>query len=482
MVSEHQAPRARPRLPAGTIEGVLLSTLILGLAWAPAFLGSNRPLAWGVNGIMFPGMVVVYEMSRLALRRSHAIALRHLVVPTTLFIGVLAWILLQMAPGMPPWLAHPIWPLASQALAEPVDGTISVDPGMTALALIRLITDASVFWLALQLCRSARRAHLLLYAIMGIVAAYSALGLYLAAFEASTIPYLDGPAPGLLRSTFINRNSLAAYAGSGVIVALCLWLRSLNGGAGRPTDAGAGSSGRLPGLLGQLHWPEVGAGLLALSALMASGSRGGLIATAVGIVFVLVLSFRPAGKTVIERIWLLILPLLAIAAGASFLGDTIFGRIASTGLTDMSRAAVDEIMIRSIWDKPLTGFGYGTFADVFPLYRDQSISTTGVWDKAHNTYLEVFQGLGLIFGTMLIAALVWLAGFCIIGAFRRRRHRTPLVCAVGAAALLGVHALVDFSLQIQAVSVTFMALLGAGVSQWVSSTVDLSDTGTGCVR
>ncbi|PRH89250.1 hypothetical protein C5L14_01250 [Labrys okinawensis] len=473
LADERPTSPAGARTAAGLIERLLLAALILGLAWVPAWLGSNRMLAWGVNGILFPGLVIAYELSRIVLNRPHQIAARHLLVPIGLFTCVAGWILLQISPWMPPILVHPIWPLASQALGEPVPGTISVVPGASALGLLRLITDASVFWLALQLCRSAPRAHLLLYAIMAIIAAYAGLGLYLAGFEASRIPYLDGPAPGLVRSTFINRNSLAAYAGIGVIIAVTLWLRALRAGAA--STPGAHRPDRFLGLPARFHWAEIGAGLLALGALMASGSRGGVIATAAGLACVLALSFARFDGSVLQRISMLLLPLLALGAAVAFMGDIVFGRIAASGLTDTSRAAVNGIMVRSLWDAPLTGFGYGTFTDIFPVYRDQSISTTGAWDKAHNTYLEALQGLGLAFGTMLIALVAWLLGLCVTGTLRRRRHRAPLVCAIGAGILLGVHALVDFSLQIQAISLTFMALLGAGVSQWASSGVNLSD-------
>ena len=45
------------------------------------------------------------------------------------------------------------------------------------------------------------------------------------------------------------------------------------------------------------------------------------------------------------------------------------------------------------------------------------------WDKAHNTYLETFQGLGLLFGGMLIASVVVLVWDCLKGARTRQRRR-----------------------------------------------------------
>jgi len=47
--------------------------------------------------------------------------------------------------------------------------------------------------------------------------------------------------------------------------------------------------------------------------------------------------------------------------------------------------------------------------------------------------------------------------------------------ATGVAFLVGVHALVDFSLQIQAVTLTFVAILGAGVAQSTNSRQIIGD-------
>jgi hypothetical protein len=47
--------------------------------------------------------------------------------------------------------------------------------------------------------------------------------------------------------------------------------------------------------------------------------------------------------------------------------------------------------------------------------------------------------------------------------------------AASVAFLLAAHALVDFTLQLQAIAITFMALLGAGVAQSESSRLMLGD-------
>jgi O-antigen ligase len=137
--------------------------------------------------------------------------------------------------------------------------------------------------------------------------------------------------------------------------------------------------------------------------------------------------------------------------------------------------AAYAITAGSILNIPLLGYGYGTFADVFPMFRDQSVSTWGKWGQAHNTYLEVFQGLGLLFGTMLMASVVVLALRCVKGAMARQESQEVPCVAASVGFLLGVQALVDFSLQMQAIAITFMAVLGAGVAQSVSSRLKLKD-------
>jgi type IV secretory pathway VirB2 component (pilin) len=86
----------------------------------------------------------------------------------------------------------------------------------------------------------------------------------------------------------------------------------------------------------------------------------------------------------------------------------------------------------------------------------------------------VFQGLGLIFGSMLVASIVLLVLKCCKGAITRQQVTVPCI-ATGVAFLVGIHSMVDFSLQIQAVALTFMAILGAGVAQSVSSQLTVGD-------
>src|SRR5215471_15889351 len=90
-------------LPAeGVImERVLLWTFIAGLAWCPFWFGSNAPLAWGINAVLFPGLVAIYELSLLIRGKRHPVAMKQIEVSAALFAGVVLWILIQNATWTP---------------------------------------------------------------------------------------------------------------------------------------------------------------------------------------------------------------------------------------------------------------------------------------------------------------------------------------------------------------------------------------------
>jgi len=81
----------------------------------------------------------------------------------------------------------------------------------------------------------------------------------------------------------------------------------------------------------------------------------------------------------------------------------------------------------------------------------------------------------MLVGSMLVASIVVLVLRCVKGAMTRQMNETLPCVAVSVAFLLALNALVDFSLQMQAIAITFMALLGAGVAQSASSRLALED-------
>ncbi len=467
------------RLPADSaiVERLLLWALIAGLAWCPFWFGSNELPAWGINAILFPGLVASYELSLLIRGKRHPVAIKQIKLPAALFATVVLWILIQNATWTPHWLHHPIWQMTADALARPIDGSISVDRELTSLALLRLITAASAFWISLQLCCDPSRASLLLWSFAAIVGAYAAYGLFAFALTPDRVLWLENRYTfGFVTSTFINPNSFAAYAGMGFVAICGLILRLYRH---EFVSAGGPIRFRIASFIEftvRKGLAPLGIAFVILVALFSSGSRGGIAATAFGLFVLATLTIRLRKQQSAEQREAIIIVGAMLMAG-TFLafGDVTIGKIAQEGFRDANRIAVYLITMRSILAAPLLGYGYGTFIDVFPMFRDHSVSTWGQWQMAHNTYLEVFQGLGLIFGSMLVASIGLLVWRCVKGAMTRQTNETLPCVAASIAFLLGAHALVDFSLQMQAIAITFMALLGAGVAQSESSRVVLED-------
>jgi hypothetical protein len=453
-----------------TVEWILFWLFVAGLAWVPYWYGSNLLVTWGINAVLFPSLAVIYEISILVRGASHPVAVRTIWPSAVLFIAVVLWILIQNSTSTPVSLHHPIWGMAGDALPTPVKGSISVNRDLTALALLRLLTAASVLWLAIQLCRNESRAIKFMMALVAIGAAYAAYGLIVFASAQSG----DTSSANYVISTFYSRNHYATYAGMGLVTVLGLiahtYQRDLvtDGGSLRFRIA------TFIEITGQRAIALLAGAFLLLVAVILTDSRGGIIATSLGVVVWAVMALGRSERASIERRMIMIL-LCAVLAGVfiSF-GDTFIGKVADVGLADSNRMSVYLIALRSIFDEPLLGYGYGTFPDIFPMYRDRSVDVIGVWNQAHDTYLELLQGLGLVFGFMLVASVLMLVLKCCKGAMVRQQITVPCI-TTAVAFLVGVHALVDFSVQMQAVALTFMGILGAGVAQSGSSLLALAD-------
>jgi hypothetical protein len=358
-----------------------------------------------------------------------------------------------------------------------VAGSISVDRELTAVALLRLLTAASVFWLALQLSGDAMRAHLLVWSVVGISACYAAVGLFALGFMQNGRVFAEYGAIKRVTSTFVNQNNYVTFAGIGLIAVVAAILRIYRrafrqtGGLLRLKIATliktTGSQAAIPLALAAVI----------LAALLLTSSRGGILSTGFGLFVLFILNLGRTRRPSWNEVLLVVFATLLVGVAFIGFGDAFVGRITEQGLHDPGRPAVLMVTLRSILSAPFLGFGYGTFSTAFPMFRDDSIGILMVWDKAHDTYLEVFQGLGLLFGAMLIGCVAVLAWDCLKGARTRQRDATIPAIAASVSFLVGINAFVDFSLQIQAVTLTYLAILGAGVAQAHDLPADLSRTG-----
>ena len=456
-----------------TIEQLTFAAAIFGVAAVPFWLGSNRPIAWLINAGYFVALVLLLEAVWLIKRRRHPVAIKRIAYPALIFALTVAWILIQASIWIPASLENPIYQYGRDTLHIDLAGSITINRALTEMALLRLLTEGAVFWLFLQLGRSPQRAHWsvqavaligMAYAIYGIVAFFVFPGTLL--WFAKTA-YLDS-----VTATFINRNSYATYAGIGLISALaCTFSAYGRSAASVGRSALRRTVSFVAATAGAAGWWLVGSFILAL-ALVRTGSRGGIAASVAGVLTVVLLTML-RGRNVVAATASL-LGVLAAGVAIFVFGDFFAGRLLALGLESADRLAVYKLTVLSILDEPWKGFGYGTFEYVFPMYRDNSLSPYGFWDKAHNTYLEMIQGLGIPIATLFFVMLLMLVARCAHAALTRRTSATAAIVATAATVTVALHSFVDFSMQIQAVALTWTVLLATGVAQSWSTRVDTS--------
>jgi O-antigen ligase len=456
------------------LETGLFAVFVGGLALTPVWLGGNRLICWGIHAVLFCGLLFLLEAGVLVSRRRHTVGLTYLRTPAVLLGATVIWILIQTVSYVPDSWQHPIWSIAAVALETPLPGSISVNPDLTLLALVRLLTAVAVFWLALQLCRDAKRANALLasLAVTGFV--YATYGILAMAIAPTSNLWLKKDAyVGFVTATFVNRNSFASFAGVTLLAAIGITLRLFRREIDRDHASWRRTLSRAIEATGKRGVFLLVMIFTIVMALLLSGSRAGITSTALGIFVLTTLVIARAERRRAGQIATILTACAVILAAFLAYGDLFVGRLDSLSVDAGGREAAYAIVVASIRDAPMLGFGYGTFQDVFPMYRDASVGLGGTWDKAHNTYLEIFQGLGLVFGAAFLAAIGLLVWRCVQAAVVRRQASTVPIAAAAASVLLGVHALVDFSLQIQSITLIWSALLGAGVAQSWSSRKEL---------
>ncbi len=412
--------------------GLGLALLAL-VALAPAPLGSNRPMFWMLSAALVFLLATVF-FARMAWQgRRWPIPLRAfwpLALGAGLYLGFIA---LQ----------------ASELLAS----AASVAPRASLLAFIRALSYAVFFFLVLQMAANGQRARWMVKGLLLSVLVYALLG-FLARFGAGSGLYAwlpqnpDGNATG----PFINRNAFATYLGFGLLTALALFARRLRALTG-------------PRFADPMLLLYGAAGMLILVTLLATNSRMGTASAlfAAGSFVALLLAKRQrlgAGRIALGGLLLA----LGLAAAFYLYGGALLERLGSVERDADVRFALYQQVWEMILARPWAGFGADSFALAFQPFHHLPVSPDLVWDKAHNTYLANWAELGLVFGSLPVAMLAGLAVY--LGRVALTRRRNFILPLWGLCLILqgGLHALADFSLEIQADSFLFLAALAMALA------------------
>ena len=431
--------------------------------WATAFVLALAPLFFGsVDQFGIAVWIVVLSITTLL---GASVALNNVQARIVwAFLGVCLLYaivaVIQVTPQLFASLDDPIWQRANDVLGTRVEPRISSSAEIPPLAIghFLLFVTACLSGFFAGTSRSginrllfAARTAILVYALYGLVALAVTPNLLL---WAPKVAYR-----GSLTGTFVNKNTAAAFFGCGAILWSC-WtysaLQSIEKSSLRALLLNSLNERIAISLI-----LRASAALTCLIALLLTNSRGGLIASSVGLLAALaVLEIKRFRRRIGYAIALSIFMLIGLAVWL-----TQMGRIASEGVIDDGRWHVYGLVAEAIGRRPLLGAGAGSFEMLFPSLRTTDLGNWGVWDYAHSTIVEIAFEMGLP-----IAGMVALAAAASIFLLVRRaldaeqRYRVLLAAIVGIAVTTYLHSLIDFSLQIPGYAIPFGILIGCGLA------------------
>ncbi len=389
-------------------------------------------------------------------------------MPLCLF---LVWMYVQCLP-LPPSLVHWLSPAVFSAYQPILDVTsnsgwipLTVHQKVSVLESLRMTACAIVYVLTVHLCANSRRLIMVVRVVVGLVSCIAFLAIIQKMSSPDKIYWFRQVPASAWRGAlgpWVYPNQYAGfmvmvlplilallYYHRPVVTDSCSWRQRLVGIFFQPTTN-----------LSLLLWFGV---LVIILSIFLSLSRGGIISLCGAVVlFFVLLGRHHHGR---KGYWLAMIVSFVFLLAFMFNGVPVIEKFLysyspeSGGIRD-GRLLVWQDSLRIIRDFPITGSGFGSFADVFPGYK--SFTDNYIYDHAHNDYLELLANGGLI-------GLV-LAGFFITTVIRvgmqqiSTRHDTlAIVLAIGSlSGIVGmlIYSLTDFNLHNGADGLYFFFLCG----------------------
>lgn len=446
---------------------VLMRTMLVLIGLAPLPLGSNRPFFWALSALVIGVTLLVWAMTNQRNRVKPSPGLDSLRVQGWLFGAFITMLVLQMLP-IGPWLGG----FASSGLegVAVAPQTISLAPGNTLLMLLRQLTYAAFFFLMLQVANRDSLRSKSLDILLAIITGYAVVGLASLQMGDTILGLQKWAYLGSATGTFVNRNSFATFLAFGAVLAMTQLVDRLGLWAERE-EGGLRQS--LPGIV--LYSAAL---LLILAAVVSSQSRMGFVVTLCGMLTVVVLAVVRNARLLQGALIMVGLGFVVVLCLLLAYGEGLLGRIDVLEKSSSVRLALYSQVLELIALRPWAGFGGGAFELAFPLVHQLPVSGDAVWDKAHSSYLALWSELGVFAGSIPMIML-GLMGLRILGALLQKRGswRAQTV-ALGAIVVGAVHSTVDFSLEIQADTLMFLALIALGYAAALKSGKEKSHRNT----
>ena len=446
----------------GFPERVSLYVLLVVVTLAPLPFGSKD--LW-----IIAGWNVALAVSLLFLPL-HRLGSVHLGLLVTLAIFCVAWaVAIHEQISLQPWiarhLANPIWDDTSRLLGLPVAPAVAISKNQPLLALGAPLAAIMSLVCGFVLGQDRKAARMIFLAIAVSGAVYAAYGITSFAIDPTTMLGRQKEAyQSVLTATFVNRNTAATYFGSCAI----LWLLLLSNqvrryAAQRSIDREAVKRVfRNPST--KILVP-LAAFVMVVLAMFMTGSRAGVLLSLAALTIAFLSYFHRDLDS--RSAWLLVIGGIATLVFATWqvMGSGIAERIEQQGFVDSGRTSVYRSTFAIVRDFPWLGTGLGTFAWIFPAYRSSDLSSWGIWDRAHDTLLEIASDLGIPAAALVLLGWMILVAVLFRGVRTRQRDRMFPAAGSAVALLSGLHSLVDFPLQVPGYAIVAFAIIGTGLAQ-----------------
>ncbi|AEB09608.1 O-antigen polymerase [Desulfobacca acetoxidans DSM 11109] len=336
----------------------------------------------------------------------------------------------------------------------------SLNPYASGLEALKLWPAATIFYLLVYTGRSRTQLRLFFWLILG-VALFEALYGF-GQLRQNTIWGWRNPYTGFrLCGTFINSDHLAAYLTLAVLLGFGQFLAQRQEGPRPPENLRGWArvqrwsrSEYLEPWLQRHAWLFVV--LILTTALIFTGSRGGMISLLIG--FGIMGLLHQSRQAVRGHFYLIGFFLAAALIYSLFLGSLPY-LARFQDLTDKGRYAAYQGALALWRDFPLLGSGLGTFGEVFYRYQPVELKEARFLD-AHSDWLQLLAEGGTV-GFILVGG-AWLVFYLrMVRKWRQRRDqyvRSLGLGGLGALAGGAFHGLGEFPFHITAFTLTYAAL------------------------
>ncbi|MEZ5960625.1 MAG: O-antigen ligase family protein [Hyphomonadaceae bacterium] len=343
----------------------------------------------------------------------------------------------------------PLWALVGDRGAP-----LSLSPYRSLEGVVALFGPLAAFMLGALFARDRRTRDWAGRWATAMAAAYCLAGLYLF-YAVAGAPRLDVEVG--------SANAAAALFGVLMVIAATMIIRGARGRLGEPRRP-LGGYGRFV-----LSAPVSFAVLLALFAcLLLTASRGGLVATAVAFIILVSALWAQSLKhdstrgvaTLTPAALVMIILAVLFARGS----EDVLARFALAGEDWEVRRVLADTHYALFLERPLLGHGLNTYHELNTLAATpdnwRMLASPG---SAHNIFIQVLEETGLVGLGLWVMILAPILARALMRLVRGEGGVEWAAAALAISALLLLHGVVDFALQVPAIAAFYAFMLGSSV-------------------